>query len=189
VRQHRFPARPARIPLIIAAGVALAALAAMRRDRSRPRDGVGAHAPGRGPAAPARALPARGWKDTLVRVWKAIDEDRVLAVAAGVAFFGLLAIFPALASLVSLYGLFAEPAGITRTLDQLAGLLPGGAIEVIREQMTRIAAQPKGALGLGAVAALAISAVVILIGAEVNAESAGRRRAKGLTGGPRLRLD
>lgn len=54
-------------------------------------------------------IPARGWKDILLRVWNNIGEDRVLLVAAGVTFYCLLAIFPAIAALVAIYGLFSDP--------------------------------------------------------------------------------
>src|SRR4051794_13997133 len=66
--------------------------------------------PGRGREATSPTeIPARGWKDTLWRVYDEINKDRILAVAAGVTFFyGLLALFPALAALVSIYGLFAD---------------------------------------------------------------------------------
>src|SRR5205823_1815821 len=55
-------------------------------------------------------IPARGWKDILLRVYNNISEHRVVALAAGVTFYALLAIFPAIAALVSIYGLFADPA-------------------------------------------------------------------------------
>jgi membrane protein len=104
---------------------------------------------GRGRAA-TRPLevPARGWKDVLLRIWKNIGEDRLIVVAAGVTFYSVLALFPAIAALVALYGLFADPTTITSHLDNIAGLVPGGAIEVIRDQITRVASQGSTTLGL-----------------------------------------
>jgi membrane protein len=64
-----------------------------------------------------------------------------------VTFYSLLAIFPAVAALVSLYGLFADPNTIAAHLDSLSGLFPGGAVEVIRDQMNRVASQGSGKLG------------------------------------------
>jgi membrane protein len=62
-----------------------------------------AHEPGRGrEASTPTEIPAQGWKDILWRVWEEIGQDRVMAVAAGVTFYGLLAIFPAIAAFVSL---------------------------------------------------------------------------------------
>ena len=59
------------------------------------------------------AIPARGWWDILKRVARQVSEDRVMAEAAGVTYYALLALFPALAALVSLYGLFADPNTIS----------------------------------------------------------------------------
>jgi membrane protein len=116
------------------------------------RDG-GPHAakePGRGREAETPAqIPARGWKDILWRVYERFGRDRVLAIAAGVTFYALLAIFPAIGALVSLYGLFAEPGTIQSHLNTLGGFLPGGALEIIGEQVKRIASKPSGTLGFG----------------------------------------
>jgi membrane protein len=57
-------------------------------------------------------------------------------------------VFPAIAALVAIYGLFADPAIISRNLDSLSGLLREGAIDVIRDQMARIASRGNGTLGL-----------------------------------------
>ena len=79
-------------------------------------------------------IPARGWKDILWRVYDGISEDRILANAAGVTFYALLALFPAIAALVSIYGLFADPATIVSHLDAMSDFAPGGAIEVLRDR-------------------------------------------------------
>src|SRR5690348_8388125 len=81
-------------------------------------------------------IPSRGWKDILWRVYQGISEDRILANAAAVTFYALLALFPAIAALVSIYGLFADPATLQQHLDSVSGLLPGGAVDVIRDQLT-----------------------------------------------------
>jgi membrane protein len=71
---------------------------------------VRAGEPGRGRHAKAPwQIPLKGWKDIFWRTYQQIGEDRLLAVAAGVVFYGLLAVFPAVTALVSLYGLFASP--------------------------------------------------------------------------------
>jgi membrane protein len=105
---------------------------------------------GRDADSPAQ-IPKRGWKDILLRVYNGIGEDRILMNAAGVTFYALLALFPAIAAFVSIYGLFADPQTIINQLDVLAGVLPGGGMEVIREQFTRLVSQPSGALTLGVV--------------------------------------
>ena len=120
---------------------------------AKPSPDGGRHAakePGRGREATSPTqVPARGWKDVLWRVYERFGRDRVLAIAAGVTFYALLAIFPAIAALVSLYGLFAEPGTIQNHLATLGGFLPGGALEIIGEQVKRIASKPGGTLGFG----------------------------------------
>ena len=78
------------------------------------------------PAKSEADAPERGWFDVLRRVYERFSEDRVMSIAGGVAYFALLAIFPAIAALVSIYGLFADPASLTGQIDQLSGILPGG---------------------------------------------------------------
>jgi hypothetical protein len=81
--------------------------------------------PGHGRHAKAPwQIPWKGWKDIFWRTYQQIGEDRLLAVAAGVVFYGLLAVFPAVTALVSLYGLFASPAAISDQLALLSGILP-----------------------------------------------------------------
>lgn len=103
---------------------------------------------GRGSDAPApQHIPAKGWKDIFARVYEQTGKDRVLAVAAGVTFYGLLSLFPMIAAFVSLYGLVADPSVIKEHLAALSGLLPGGAVDVIGQQVERISSQPRGRLG------------------------------------------
>jgi membrane protein len=112
---------------------------------------------GRDTAAHPLEVPVRGWKDILFRVWKTIGKDRVILVAAGVTFYLILALFPAIAALVALYGLFADPTTITSHLDSIADLVPAGALEVIRDQITRVASQGRTTLGLTFIAGFLVS--------------------------------
>jgi membrane protein len=102
-------------------------------------------------------MPVRGWKDILLRVYSEIGEDRVIALAAGVTFYSILALFPAIAALVSLYGLFADPATISSQLDKLSGVLPSGAMEVIGDQLRRVASQGSSKLGITFIIGLAVA--------------------------------
>ena len=97
--------------------------------------------------AAAAAVPRRSWKDFLFRLYDNIGKHRVIALAAGVTFYSILALFPAIAALVSLYGLFADPATIASHLDTLSGVMPGGAVEVIGGELKRVGAQPNDTLG------------------------------------------
>jgi Virulence factor BrkB len=105
----------------------------------------------------SKATGPKVWKDIVLRVYRDIGKKRLLALAAGVTFYSILAIFPALAALVGIYGLFADPATISTHLGSVSDLLPGGAIDVIRDQMTRIASRGKSTLGLTFVMGLAVS--------------------------------
>jgi membrane protein len=113
---------------------------------------------GRGRSAETPSeIPALGWKDILWRVYRGISENRILLVAAGVTFYALLAIFPGIAALISIYGLFADPASVANHLDTVASVAPGGAIDVLREEMTRLASQGGTKLGVSFIVSLAIS--------------------------------
>ena len=91
----------------------------------------------------------RAWKDILWRVYTQILQDRILLVAAGAAFYLLLALFPALAAFVSLYGFVADPKTIADHIAFLAGLMPSGGLDVIRNQLQSLVSQDKQALGFG----------------------------------------
>jgi len=95
----------------------------------------------------------KGWKDILWRTYEQIGENRLLAVAAGVVFYGLLAVFPAVTALVSLYGLFASASAIS---DHLSLILPQGAVDLLREQIGRLTADG-GKLGFGFIFGLAVA--------------------------------
>jgi membrane protein len=98
-----------------------------------------------------------GLKQILLGTFRSITDDRVLAVAAGVAFYGLLAVFPAVGAVVSLYGLVADGATISDHLNSLGSLLPGGAIEVVGDQIKRVASAGGGTLSFSFLVGLAIA--------------------------------
>ena len=83
-------------------------------------------------------------------------QDRITAAAAGVTFFVLLALFPAISAFVSLYGMLADMADAKRQLLQLEGFLPGGAITTLTAEVTRLTAG-NGVLGFAFAASLAVS--------------------------------
>ena len=156
----RTAARPSfwEIALIIAlfaVGVRLGILSSAAPDRASSRPFFDE---GRGRLADSPTdIPARGWKDIVLRAYQNISDHHVLAMAAGITFYSLLAIFPALAALVAIYGLFADPATISAHLDSLSDLVPGGAIDVARAQLTRVASKGAQTLGLTFLIGLAVS--------------------------------
>ena len=121
----------------------------LKREHSATRGELAREHGDRGRAADHPAeIPPRGWKDILIRTYRSISEDRVLALAAGVTYYVLLALFPGIAALVSIYGLVADPADIGEMLASLAGTIPRDVIEIIRGQLTFLASQDEKALGL-----------------------------------------
>ncbi|MCC0804734.1 YihY/virulence factor BrkB family protein [Methylobacterium sp. W2] len=160
-------------------GAALVALSLAPRSRRRPQDegkpvprrdeGARSHSGrsaewvaatqvhrGRAAGSPTEITRA-GWKDIAVRVYLEFNKDRVLAVAAGVTFFTLLSLFPAIAALVSCYGLVADVGAINEHLSSMRGVLPSSAIDIIGEQVKRIAAKDNGTLGLTFFSSLVLS--------------------------------
>lgn len=80
----------------------------------------------------------------LVRVYASIGTHHLSIVAAGVAFFSALAIFPAIAALIGIYGLVADPAGVSQNLEAVRPLLPPDAYSILEAQVNAlIAARPE----------------------------------------------
>ena len=104
-----------------------------------------------------REIPPAGWWDIARRVKREVADDNLSMIAAGAAFFGLLALFPALAAAVSLYGLLTDPAVVSRHTEMLSGFIPAEAQAVLDMQLQRVTSASDDALGLGAVLALLIA--------------------------------
>jgi membrane protein len=125
---------------------------ASREDQRRAKE------PGRGRDADTpEEIPRRGLKDVAVRLWTQISDDHVSLVAAGVAFYSLLALFPLLTALVSIYGLVADRGDIEEHLGKLYGLLPSDAIEIMRQQLVQLNSTQVPKLGLLFIASLLFS--------------------------------
>src|SRR6516225_6746147 len=96
---------------------------------------------------PLRTLVAK-WKDVFLGTYRRINRDRILATAAGVVFYGLLAIFPAITALVSSYGLFADPSTISKNLNSLSMMLPEGSFAIVQDEVGRVVEKQGSSLGL-----------------------------------------
>jgi membrane protein len=94
------------------------------------------------------------WGAVLRRIYQKMNDNRLLAVAAGVVFYGLLALFPTITAFVSLYGLVADPSTVHERLSLIAGILPQGALDILNEQLTRLTAHRSSALSIGFVGGL-----------------------------------
>ncbi len=111
---------------------------------------------GRGARHPWR-IPGNGWKDILVRTWQAIGRDHIGLIAAGVAFYGLLAIFPAIAVGVAVAGLVTDPQDFIGVLNDLSGALPSAAAGILVGQAAAVAGSDSGGLTLAAAVGLLLA--------------------------------
>jgi len=91
----------------------------------------------------------RRWKDIAKAVFNGISADNIFLIAAGVTFYAILALFPGIGAIVSIYGLFANPANIAGHLDTLSHVAPGGAVQVLNGELTRLASQNGTTLSVG----------------------------------------
>lgn len=101
-------------------------------------------------------IPWRGWWQVARRVWRSIGEDNVPLMAAGLAFYSMLALFPLLIAAITVYGLVSDPGEVPRTLELITGTMSGGAGEIIGDQLEQIVAASPGALTWGLAASLAV---------------------------------
>ncbi|MBE0579172.1 YihY/virulence factor BrkB family protein [Devosia sp.] len=102
-------------------------------------------------------IPGPGRLDILWRLYRSIAEDRIMLTAAGVAFYVLLALVPALTAVVSIYGLFNNPSGVIDQVEMLRGIVPPGVLETIRDQLVRLTRQSNNTLGLALVFSLVLA--------------------------------
>src|SRR3954465_8125551 len=103
-------------------------------------------------------IPWRGWKQILKRAWAENKADNMPIIGGGVAFFGFLAIFPALIALISIYGLVASPQSVAKQVESFSSQLPSSAADLIKTQLTSIVDNSGSALSLG----LAVSILAAL---------------------------
>jgi membrane protein len=109
-----------------------------------------------GRAARPTEIPAGGWVQVAKRGWREAKADQVPLLAAGVAFYAFLAIFPALIAIVSIYGLFADPSTIANQLNSLTAALPDEAAQIITDQVTALSSR-RQTLGISLILAVLIA--------------------------------
>jgi len=170
----------AKLPFRFAPWLAMAAMAAFW---SRRRKAASIAPAGAGPTTPrewARAepgrgrdarfpwdIPALGWKDILWRAYRGVTHDRLPQMAGGVTFYLLLATFPAIAAFVSLYGIFSDVDTVEKHLEQMSTVFPRDAVNLIGEQMIRLATQRHATLS----AAFAVSTLISVWSANAGMKS------------------
>ena len=111
---------------------------------------------GRQADAPS-AIPKKGWKDIAVRVKDSLRDDQVSLLAAGVAFFTLLALAPALAAVVSIYGLVTTPAEASKQIADFTTALPKDARSLLADQVKTVAGGNPRGLGIALVIGVLLS--------------------------------
>jgi membrane protein len=103
------------------------------------------------------AIPPKGWIDVLWRAWGEVSDQNLFLIAGGVTYALLLALFPALAGLVSLYGLLFDASQIEEQVGALSGVLPAQTQELLTQQLHQLVEASGGALGIGAIAGLVVA--------------------------------
>jgi len=122
-----------------------------RHDDPRPDERRGTAADhGRDAQRPSE-LGARGWKDVFARVRVEAKRDNVTLLAAGVAFYGLLALVPGLVALLSMYGLLADPGEVRDQVVDALGAAPQEVRDLVSTQLTSIAEGSSGSVALGVI--------------------------------------
>ena len=99
-------------------------------------------------------IPWRGWKQILKRAWAENKADNMPIISGGVAFFGFLSVFPTLIAMISIYGLIASPATVSKQVDNLAKNLPRSATDLISTQLKDITTNSGGALTVGLIVSI-----------------------------------
>jgi membrane protein len=102
-------------------------------------------------------IPARGWRDVLMRVYQDLGRDNVSLVAAGLAMYAMLSIFPALTALVSIYGIFVSPAGVVQQMHAFAGIVPPDMWNILTAQLQSVASKQGSTLTLAAGSSLLVA--------------------------------
>ncbi|HSE09290.1 MAG TPA: YihY/virulence factor BrkB family protein [Nocardioidaceae bacterium] len=123
---------------------------------SKPDSALGRAVPGATASVP-KEIPKAGWLQVTKRAWAEAKADQVPLLAAGVAFYSFLSLFPAMIAAVTIYGLVADPQTVTRQTEAVSNALPEAAADIVTGQMEAIASQPQQALGLGLIVAVGLA--------------------------------
>jgi HAD superfamily hydrolase (TIGR01509 family) len=102
-------------------------------------------------------MPLAGWIAVAKRSWAETSRDNIGLIAAGVAFYGFLALVPLLGAIVLVYGLAAEPATVMRDMTQLTSVMPTDVAKLIGEQLMNVVETSDGKKGFGLLLALGLA--------------------------------
>lgn len=112
--------------------------------------------PGRRASAPQK-ISGKGWVEVLKRTKDESKQDNLPLLAAGVAFFALLSLVPALAAVVSVYGLVADPADVDRQVGEALAAAPAEVRDLVAQQLESVTSQSGGGLGLTVVVSVLLA--------------------------------
>jgi membrane protein len=121
---------------------------------------LGHHAP-----SPTR-IPPRGWWAVLKRVWRETTSDRMSMMAASCAFYAMLALFPSISVLISLYGLFFDPGAVEGQLEVVRGLLPAQAFDMVAQRVHDLITKGSTALSWGVVIGVLLALWSAMLGTK-----------------------
>ncbi|WP_121098664.1 YihY/virulence factor BrkB family protein [Litorimonas taeanensis] len=107
------------------------------------------------------------WWAVIKRTYISAQRDNVSVVAAGVAFFSLIAVFPLISAAISIFGYFANPQDADEATQIISALMPGQAFDVIQNQIVTVVDAPNQAMGWGI--AISLSVAIFSAGAGIRA--------------------
>jgi membrane protein len=116
----------------------------------------GHHERGRNADKPSE-IPAKGWKDTLLRIKKDVTDNRLSMIAAAMSYYALFAFVPTMSSIVLIYAWVSDPAEISDHLAAVSQFVPEDIMKIINDQLRNLASEAPTALGFSAISALAIA--------------------------------
>ncbi|WP_346797152.1 YihY/virulence factor BrkB family protein [Halomonas sp. Bachu 37] len=105
-------------------------------------------------------IPSPGWLDIVWRVKRELEYDRVTLLAAGVAFYALLALFPAIAAVIALWAVLLDPADISQQMQEVSRFIPPGAASLINEQTRKVVENTEAGLSITAIGSTLVAMFV-----------------------------
>ncbi len=102
-------------------------------------------------------IPRSGWVQVVKRAWKEAKADQVPLLAAGVAFYSFMALFPTLIASVLIYGLVRDPEDVRRQIQDLSDTLPSDAASLLTTQLEALTSTSSGTLGVGLLISIALA--------------------------------
>lgn len=132
--------------------------------------------------------PPDGWPWILLRTWQGQKEHYLTLLAAGLAFYAFLTFIPLLTAFVLSYGLIAEPASVVDHIEELTGIMPATAAEIVGAQLLSLTRESEPRTGMGLIVTLGIAVFVASKGARAVMKALNIVNGVGETRGFMLRI-